>query len=142
MTHPDKTDVDALVERLNGFTPGPWTFEMEQDEWPDHALISRDGDPVLRFDFDLGFRMTPCDAALIAAAPDLHTALTAALDEIERLRADAPVLFGYQRVIEVFDKNATAASFLREDGEGGLASGVHRMAAEIGRLRAALEATR
>ena len=41
----------------------------------------------------------------------------------------------YRRIIEIFDKDETAGSFLREDGEGGFASGVHRMAREIDRLR-------
>ena len=79
------TEARALVERLTGFTPGPWTFEMEQDEWPDHALIGGDGDTVLSFDFDLGFSVHDANARLIAAAPDLHRHLAAALDEIERL---------------------------------------------------------
>ena len=80
------TEARALVERLTGFTPGPWTWEIESGEWPDHQIIGGDGDSVLWWDFDLGFR-TACDgcARLIAAAPDLHAALTAALDEIERL---------------------------------------------------------
>ena len=43
--------------------------------------------------------------------------------------------FGYMRVVEVFDKDPVAGSFLREDGEGGFASGVYRMAREIERLR-------
>ncbi len=44
--------------------------------------------------------------------------------------------FGYARIVEAFDKDETAGSFLREDGEGGFASGVYRMAREIKRLRA------
>lgn len=80
------TEARALVERLTGYTKGPWSFETEQDEWPDHALIGGDGDPVLEWDFDLGFRVAPANATLIAAAPDLHRHLTAALDEIDRLR--------------------------------------------------------
>lgn len=47
--------------------------------------------------------------------------------------------FGYDRIVEIFDKDETAGSFLREDGEGGFASGVYRMAREIERLRGALE---
>lgn len=43
--------------------------------------------------------------------------------------------FGYDRIVEMFDKDATAGHFLREDGEGGFASGVYRMAREIDRLR-------
>lgn len=50
--------------------------------------------------------------------------------------------FGYLRVVEAFDKNEVAGSFLREDGEGGLSSGVLRMADEITRLRTALAAER
>jgi len=44
--------------------------------------------------------------------------------------------FGYDRIVELFDKDETAGSFLREDGEGGFSSGVYRMAREIERLRA------
>ena len=43
--------------------------------------------------------------------------------------------FGYGRIVEIFDTDETAGSFLREDGEGGFASGVYRMAREIERLR-------
>ncbi len=46
---------------------------------------------------------------------------------------------GYARIIDVFDKDETAHGFLREDGEGGFASAVYRMAREIDRLRHALE---
>lgn len=42
--------------------------------------------------------------------------------------------FGYARIIAIFDTDETAGSFLREDGEGGFASGVYRMAREIERL--------
>lgn len=42
---------------------------------------------------------------------------------------------GYTRIVEVFEQNETAAQFLRDDGEGGFASGVERMAKEIERLR-------
>lgn len=38
-------------------------------------------------------------------------------------------------IVEAFDKDETAIQFLREDGEGGIASGVYRMAREIERLR-------
>jgi hypothetical protein len=46
--------------------------------------------------------------------------------------------FGYARIVTVFDTDETAGSFLREDGEGGFASGVYRMAREIERLREAI----
>lgn len=41
----------------------------------------------------------------------------------------------YLDLVVVFDRDKTAIQFLREDGEGGLASGVYRMAREIDRLR-------
>ena len=80
-------DALTLVERLTGFTPGPWTLEVEQDEWPDHAIIGGNGDPVLWWDFDFGFRVSNADAAIIAAAPDLHRHITAALDRAEKAEA-------------------------------------------------------
>jgi len=42
---------------------------------------------------------------------------------------------GYDKIVKIFDEDETAGSFLREDGEGGFASGVYRMAREIERLR-------
>lgn len=41
----------------------------------------------------------------------------------------------YLRIVEAFDKDKTAQQFLRDDGEGGFAAGVYRMAREIDRLR-------
>lgn len=65
--------------------------------------------------------------------------------EIERLRGEAKARplsaaeYGYVRVMEAFDRNETAGSFLREDGDGGFSSGVIRMAEEIDRLRAQVD---
>lgn len=42
----------------------------------------------------------------------------------------------YLRIVETFDARPSAGKFLREDGEGGIASGVERMANEIERLEA------
>lgn len=42
----------------------------------------------------------------------------------------------YLALLNAFDKDDTAAQFVREDGQGGFASGVYRMAREIDRLRA------
>lgn len=39
------------------------------------------------------------------------------------------------RIVEAFDKDATANQFLRKDGDGGFAGGIYRMAREIERLR-------
>lgn len=40
----------------------------------------------------------------------------------------------YLRVVQAFDRDTTAIQFLRDDGEGGVAAGVYRMAREIDRL--------
>lgn len=47
-------------------------------------------------------------------------------------------LFGapYMRIVDFFDRDETAGSFLREDGEGGFVGGIYRMAREIESLRA------
>lgn len=86
MTPEETKEQRDWLDKLAGHTPGPWTFEIEQDEWPDHALIGGDGDPVLSFDFDLGFRVSEPNARLITSAPDLRDRYAAALDEIKRLR--------------------------------------------------------
>lgn len=41
----------------------------------------------------------------------------------------------YMRIVTIFDQDPTAGSFLSEDGEGGFADAVHRMAREIDALR-------
>ena len=101
----DKSDPRALVERLTGFTPGPWTLEVEQDEWPDHAIIGGNGDPVLWWDFDFGFRVSNADAAIIAAAPDLHATLTAALDELDLMKTAG--------IIEVAVRNPSVSEYMK-----------------------------
>ncbi len=45
----------------------------------------------------------------------------------------------YLRIVMLFDRDETAGSFLREDGEGGFTGAVYRMAREIDRLRDALK---
>lgn len=43
------------------------------------------------------------------------------------------------RIVMFFDQDKTAGAFLREDGEGGFAGAVYRMAREIDRLRAGIK---
>lgn len=88
MTPEQLAEARALIERLTGYTPGPWSFEVESGDWPDHALIGGDGDPVIEWDFDLGFRLSGSDARLIAAAPAMRDTIAALLDHIEALTAD------------------------------------------------------
>lgn len=42
----------------------------------------------------------------------------------------------FARIVEFFDKDETAGPFLRQDGEGGFAGAIYRMAREIDALRA------
>lgn len=57
--------------------------------------------------------------------------------------APAPEMPGaadaYMRLITLFDQDATAGSFLSEDGEGGFVGGVYRMAREIDLLRSGIK---
>ena len=87
----DHTEARALVERLTGFTPGPWNVGPIDDTRVEDTL----GNEVAQIDGDYNqpetWPVMEANARLIAAAPDLLAALTAALDEIERLRGAADV---------------------------------------------------
>ena len=100
----DKTqDARALVERLTGFTPGPWAYRPEKyDDWG--MVRGADKYPVASAstcrsdDFEKNEhrrnKTDPADAnaRLIAAAPDLHAALRAALDRAEKAEAERDCL--------------------------------------------------
>lgn len=45
---------------------------------------------------------------------------------------------GYKRVVKVFDQDATAHRFMRDDGDGGFAGAVWQMARKVDLLEAAL----
>ena len=87
MTQFTATEARALVERLTGYTRGPWSTETDLPymERPrvyggDDSLICEAGNCGSSQD------EWEANATLIAAAPDLHRHLTAALDEIGRMR--------------------------------------------------------
>ena len=95
----DTQDARALVERLTGFTPGPWAYRPEKyDDWG--MVRGADKYPVASAstcrsdDFEKNEhrrnKTDPADAnaRLIAAAPDLHAALTDALDRAEKAEAE------------------------------------------------------
>lgn len=78
---------DTLIEEIKrnraAGTPGPWTWGTESGDWPDHSLVGGDGDPILAWDMDLGFRFEKAeDARRIAAVPDMES----------RILADAEVI--------------------------------------------------
>lgn len=89
---------------------------------------------------------TPMSLEQMSGHEDAYRAverLFAAPPEIEANPAPSSHVSGaetamdaYMRLITLFDQDATAASFLSEDGEGGFVGGVYRMAREIDRLRA------
>lgn len=94
------TDTDtALIASLSGFTPGPWAFDPKNGYWlggfsngktricefgVGHGIHPNEGDPP-----------NHSDAALIAAAPDLHRIATEQAAEIERLRGALSAVFQY-----------------------------------------------
>lgn len=91
---PDETkQARALVERLTGFTPGPWRewdgMIQNQSDW-----IDQNGTRHTDWNFPGIITEMPdtwesrANGYLIADAPDLHRHLTAALAEIERLREE------------------------------------------------------
>ena len=84
----------ALLARLKGFTPGPWRHDSRQSGIDAPQSISpRTGKPArialtLLLPHNLGsVDAENANAALIAAAPDLHRIATKQAAEIERLRA-------------------------------------------------------
>ena len=95
----DTQDARALVERLTGFTRGQWAYRPEKyDYWG--MVRGADKYPVASAstcrsdDFEKNEhrrnKTDPADAnaRLIAAAPDLHAALRAALDRAEKAEAE------------------------------------------------------
>ena len=76
----------ALVDRLDGYTPGPWTVERFG------SYRNNDGTMFETWKISpqrsVYGSMFENDARLAAVAPDLHATLTAALDEIERLQGE------------------------------------------------------
>ena len=83
----DPKEARALVERLDGYTRGPWKYAPDEEEDYPAFCVTGGG-------FDIctvwhGYNASDADMHLIAAAPVLHAALTAALAEIERLRVMA-----------------------------------------------------
>ena len=90
MTPYQITEARALVERLDGYTPGPWVRDCWDilGEGPGTGNVCEVSIPNGVDDKYWKPGEPDNNAALIAAAPDLHAHLTAALDEIERLRME------------------------------------------------------
>ena len=73
---------DKLIEQIKrdreAGTPGPWTWETESGEWSDHVLVDANGDSVMWFDLDLGFRFASEGVKrLIARIPELDALVRA-----------------------------------------------------------------
>lgn len=102
---------DLDCSRLpRGHSPAPWTWEREQDEWPNHQLIDGNGDPVLQWDFDCGFSFSSLDdEALIAAAPDL---LAVCLRVLAGMSKGPPTLETYDAI-----RNAVVRATAARDPE-------------------------
>ena len=86
MTAPDTKAIRAQMEALEGFTPGPWSWDEEcpdgYSEWylrPGVLIVDgSDGTPD-------GDDIDRANAQIIAAAPDMHATIFALCDEVERL---------------------------------------------------------
>ena len=85
------TDSDAeMIASLKGFTPGPWERDgicVSQMSRPPTEICLMGNPP--QYPGDIGGMMVNSmhNAALIAAAPDLHRIATEQAAEIKRLRA-------------------------------------------------------
>jgi hypothetical protein len=87
----DLNEMRALVERLDGYTPGPLHIRTAGGDAAvcnDKGIVAECFGAVAHQHEDTG--RSARDAELYAAAPDLHAALTAALDEIEAARLPRP----------------------------------------------------
>lgn len=86
----DLTAIRAQMEALEGFTPGPWTWKNdvndEYSEWsvsPGVLLADGpDGTPS-------GDEIDRANARLIAAAPEMHSTITAMADALDAATARA-----------------------------------------------------
>jgi len=82
---PTPEEARALAERLTGYTPGPWRILYERGS---SHLRSADNTSLMCDEtYYPWVPETEGDWEIIAAAPDLHAALTAMVDEVERLEA-------------------------------------------------------
>ena len=76
-------DIQKLVDGLSGFTPGPWHRGQEGNTriyGPDGQL---ENSGMLA---EAKYKAVTANAALIAAAPDLHAAIVALLADKAKLR--------------------------------------------------------
>ena len=89
MTAPDTKAIRAQMEALEGFTPGPWSWDEEcpdgYSEWylrPGVLIVDgSDGTPD-------GDEIDRANAQIIAAAPDMHATIFALCDALDELRAE------------------------------------------------------
>ena len=107
MTAPDTTTIRAQMEALTGFTAGPWYTHNQSGDWGlggAHSIHVADANPyewdqcITHVEYQTPYclgekpsvidaaRTAACNAALIAAAPDMHATILALCDEVERLR--------------------------------------------------------
>jgi len=73
----------ALLASLKGFTPGPWQVRPDPEHGMPTLSLSSGGYDIATLWH--GYLAADSDAALIAAAPDLHRIATKQAVEIERL---------------------------------------------------------
>ena len=74
----------ALLASLTGYTPGPWRVRPDPEHGMPTLSLSSGGYDIATLWH--GYLAADSDAALIAAAPDLHRIATEKAAENERLR--------------------------------------------------------
>jgi len=88
----------ALLASLKGFTPGPWRVRPDPEYGMPTLLLSSGGYDIATLWH--GYLAADSDAALIAAAPDLHRIATEQAVEIERLRDQVNKMDRDRRLVE------------------------------------------
>lgn len=142
-----------IIEGLGGVTPGPW-YEDGRHVFIDtrspvccgRGALECCGNPDFEGDYyaiaEGGKKNIP---HIARCHPDAIRAIAAYVDELRAALESIAANTCCDRCQEAAlvaraALNETAGAFLSEDGEGGFAAGVSRMADEIDRLRAALSA--
>ena len=117
------TDDDKLLASLTGFTPGPWVWGEYNNG------LDGNGDVVLTYyDYEGMSCGDDANAALIAAAPELHRIATERGAEKERLRDD------------IIEREAELIYLRKHGKDGALWSANHSKDVWRDMARAALEA--
>jgi len=100
---------EELIARLTGFTPGPHHYAPTTKEHVTHLIRDREGYGLAEVTDMFGLPAS-ANAALIAAAPDPHRELTAALAREAAMRGLANELSWSPKTRDISDRILAALS--------------------------------